>query len=101
MFRASLIGAGALCSFLVLTDVAHAQCGYVPCALYLYAPAIGGTMMRMGASPGAFGTGVGMVYQSMRRNPPSYPPGVWRPQYRYSGPPVYRSPYVWAPQRRW
>jgi len=94
----------ALCGAIVIAfsipSVALAQCGYIPCALYPYAPAIGAAVSRMGASPGWAGAGI----QSLNRYPVRYPPNAaWRP---YSAPPGYYLPRpvppgVWYPSRRY
>jgi hypothetical protein len=90
---------GALVAGLAVPEVARAQCGYIPCAAYVYAPAIGSTVSRMGASPGWWRAGVQMLNRNPVRSPPN---AIWRP---YSAPAgYYRSrpapPGVWYPRSR-
>lgn len=101
MPRISVVSASACFLSFSIPQLSYAQCGAIPCAAYPYAPAIAGMAARMGASPGAFGTGVRMGYRQLQANPVRYPPGNWRP---YTPPPGYyrfrpAPPGVWNP--RW
>lgn len=83
-----------------IPGVARAQCGYIPCGAYIYAPAVGSFAARMGASPGWAGAGI----QMLNRNPVRYPPaGVWQPYRPPLGYYAYRPamPGMWYPTNRY
>jgi hypothetical protein len=93
-----LVCASAVLASIIVPGTARAQCGYVPCVAYLYAPQIAAMTARMGASPGWF---AGARQAMGPIGPARYPPtAVWRPQVRYAGPPAFRSPGVWVVRRR-